>query len=232
MQVRIAREAEFVNVALSGPVDLHALLELIRKLGKATQSQGDVRMVFDCLQLEGDMHFAGQMQIGEQVAHCLPHMIKVASIMPVAKITRTSEKTAQAQGVALRIFESRGDAIFWLLDDSPDPSPAATRETLDPTRGAIWGALKHLFPGHAQAIQLPNGTLAISWSIANQPDAVYEMATPITIRLEPALEEHMRTATSEQRKRIAAHQETAFRQGLVGYDPFTSVPRARVIVLG
>ena len=42
----------------------------------------------------------------------------------------------------------------------------------------------------------------------------------------------MLQAGAEQRKRIASQQEPNFRAGLVGYDPYARVPKARVIVLG
>ncbi len=97
---------------------------------------------------------------------------------------------------------------------------------------AIWEAVRHLLPGHAQAIQLPNGTLAISWSVPRHQGSLYEMATPISVRLEPELEQRLLHADDVERKRVAALQEIAFRSGLVGYDPTTDVPRARVITLG
>jgi hypothetical protein len=79
---------------------------------------------------------------------------------------------------------------------------------------------------------LANGSLAISWGMANDPDALYGMSAPITVRFEPALIDSMRLASAEQRKRIATHQEAAFRAGMLGYDPYAAVPKARVIVLG
>ena len=68
--------------------------------------------------------------------------------------------------------------------------------------------------------------------MANDPDALYGMSAPITVRFEPALIDSMRLASAEQRKRIATHQEAAFRAGMLGYDPYAAVPKARVIVLG
>jgi hypothetical protein len=234
MQFRITRLPDYVEVELTGQVDLQALLALIKRLGTITQANGDTCLLFDLLRLGGDMHFAGQMQTGEQVARCLSHLDKVASVVPAEKITRTSEKVARAQGAKLRVFDAREAAIAWIGDKAPQAGTAvaADSKAMDPARAAVWQAVRHLFPLHAKAIQLPNGTLAISWSIASQPDALYDMAAPITVRLEPALVEQLRMANPEQRKRIAAQQEAAFRAGLVGYDPFTVVPRARVIVLG
>lgn len=235
MQFRITRTPDYLAVELTEQVQLEPLLELIRKLGHATRSRGDKRILFDLLQLEGDMHTLGQLQIGQMVARSFPHMEKVASVVPAAKITRNSERIAREHGVSLRIFDNLKDAEAWMqakeLDD-PVAKPVRPTSVLDPVRAAIWQAVRHLFPSHAKAIQLPNGSLAISWSVANQPDALHEMATPINIRLEPELVERLRFANHEQRKRIATHQEAAFRAGLVGYNPFTDVPRARVIVLG
>ncbi len=243
MEVRIVRLTDYVDVELSGQVDLTSLLELISRLGDMTRANADQRLLFDLLALDDSPHIAGQMQVGEQVAHCLAHLARVASVVPPDKITRTSEQVARAQGVQLKIFESKDEAIAWLrgggdgVADTSVPAQLAAQAANAPRPlgtacTAIWLAVRHLFPAHAQAIQLPNGSLAISWAIANQPQAVFEMATPITVRLEPELAESLRLANPEQRKRIAAHQEAAFRAGLVGYDPFTTVPKARVIVLG
>lgn len=239
MQSRIVRLPDYVDVELTGQVDLAALLDLIKRLGELTREYKDTRLMFDLLNLEGEVHFTGQMKTGEQVAQHMSHLAKVASVVPAEKITRTSEQVARAQGAQLKIFASKDEAIAWIREADPAPAAASAvaqqvrdQAALDPVRAAIWAAVRHLFPVHARAIQMNSGTLAISWSIANQPDAVYDMATPITIRLEPELVEQMRLATAEQRKRIASHQEAAFRAGLVGYDPFTTVPRARVIVLG
>ncbi len=229
MHALLVRNPEFLDVVLTGRVEITELLALIRQLGAVTREHGDTRMLFDLLQLGGSVHVAGQMQIGEQVVHWLPHLACVASVVPPDRITRNSEQVAQSQGVRLKIFESRADAITWLRDTAPLPT---ARSLLGLANAAIWDAFRHLFPLHAQAIQLPNGSLAISWSVARQSGAHYDMATPITVRLEPDLVESLKLADNDQRKRIAAHQEAAFRAGLMGYDPYAAVPSARVIVLG
>lgn len=229
MHARLERHSDYLNVELTGRVEITELLELIKQLGAVTREHGDSRLLFDLLQLEGSVHVAGQMRIGEQVVHWLPHLACIASVVPPDRITRNSEKVAQSQGVRLKIFESRSEAIAWLRETAPLPH---ARSLMGPANTAIWDAFRHLFPMHAQAIQLPNGSLAISWSVVNQPGAHYDMATPITVRLEPDLAESLQVADTDQRKRIAAHQEAAFRAGLMGYDPYAAVPSARVIVLG
>jgi hypothetical protein len=234
MQFRIARHIDHVAVELTGEIELQPFLQLIEKLGEITQSEGDHRLLFNLLGMAGEVHFTGQIQLGEAIARHLAHLSRVASVVPADRLTRTSEKVARAQGMELMIFDNLQDGLAWVRGSAAPVriEGAQDASAIDPPRAAIWAAFRHLFPAHAQAIQLPNGTLAISWSIAHQPDATFEMATPITVRLEPELLEQMRLASAEQRARIAAHQEAAFRAGLVGYDPYTSVPRARVIVLG
>ncbi|MGE3349363.1 MAG: STAS/SEC14 domain-containing protein [Ramlibacter sp.] len=234
MQFQIVRLPDYVDVALTGHVALAPLLELIHKLGRLTRTHGDQRLLFDLLNLEGQMHFTGQMQAGEQVARSLSHLARVASVVPVDKITRTSERVAQARGARFRVFASKDEAIAWIRGTEVEAAAALPPDppSMDPVRAAIWAAVQHLFPPHAQAIQLANGTLAISWSVTDPGRTAHDMATPITIRLEPELAEQMRMAAAEQRKRIAAHQETVVRAGLAGYDPFARVPMARVIVLG
>ncbi len=237
MQIRIVRQKDFMGIEATGPLDLETLLEVIAKLGTLTRQSGDQRILFDLLHLGGQPHVAGQMQVGDQIGKCLVHVRRVASVVPPDRITHASENVARSYGVGMRVFSDREAAVAWLREDNTAEeadSPPDKTSSLDPARSAIWGAVRHLFPPHAQAIQLPTGTLAISWPISREQhrDARYEMATPITVRLEPDLLESLKVATAEQRKRIASSQESAFRSGMIGYDPYTVVPKARVIVLG
>ena len=228
MRFRVARRPDYVDVELTGQVQLQPLLALIQQLGTRTRTHGDSRILFDLQRLEGDMHIAGQMQIGEHVAQWMAHL-RVASVVPTSKLTRTSEKVARRQGVPLRVFDTRPSAVAWLCN----PGVAHDEgELMDSAHAAIWDAMRHLLPPHAQAVQLPNGTLAVSWATAGEPAATQEMAAPLSIRLEPGLLAGLRQADAGQRERLAQRQEPAFRAGLVGYDPYTVIPKARVIVLG
>jgi hypothetical protein len=103
---------------------------------------------------------------------------------------------------------------------------------LDPIRSAFWEAFRHLFPAHAKAVQTSTGAMIISWSIRGDPGARFPYATPITVRFEEELTRAMETSSAEQRLLIAQRQEAVLRAGMVGYDPFAAVPKARVIVLG
>jgi hypothetical protein len=103
---------------------------------------------------------------------------------------------------------------------------------VDDIRAAFWDSFRYLFPPHAKAVQTGSGGLVISWSL--QPDAYtrFTHATPISIRFEEELISMMRAADPLQRTSIAKQHEAIVKAGLIGYDPYTAVPKARVIVLG
>ncbi|MEP6791692.1 MAG: hypothetical protein ABI907_09995 [Ramlibacter sp.] len=222
---------------MTGPANLDELLRMIHTMGSQTQSHGDTLMLVNLLAMEGEFNFTGHYVIGEHVAQSFTHLAKLASVVPTDKITKTSERVARAQGLQLSVFDSERDAMAWLLAAEPLTQSAQSAQPgetamMDPVRTVFWDTFQHLFPLQAQAIQMANGSLVISWSMANDPNALYEMSTPITIRFEPELLEAMLQADAGQRKRIAVQQEVNFRAGLVGYDPYAMVPKARVIVLG
>jgi hypothetical protein len=103
---------------------------------------------------------------------------------------------------------------------------------VDEIRNVFWDSFRSLFPPHAKAVQTGVGTLMISWAMGSDPHARFTHATPIAIRFEDDLLQAMRVAGLEQRRNIARRQEAAVRAGMEGYDPYASLPRARVIVLG
>jgi hypothetical protein len=103
---------------------------------------------------------------------------------------------------------------------------------VDEIRVTFWESLRYLFPPHARAIQTGSGALVISWALQHDPRARFTHATPISIRFEDELIHAMRVADREERISIAKRHEGVVKAGLVGYDPYTAVPKARVIVLG
>jgi hypothetical protein len=111
--------------------------------------------------------------------------------------------------------------------DVPDASG-----TLDCVREAFWQAYRHLFPSHSLAAQTPQGAVVISWSVFDEPSAVYPYATPVLLRFDPALLDAMWRCDAAHRLRIAQRHEPTVREGLRGYDPFAQFPNARVVTLG
>ncbi|HXD39831.1 MAG TPA: hypothetical protein VN649_04675 [Ramlibacter sp.] len=103
---------------------------------------------------------------------------------------------------------------------------------MDDIRAAFWESFRYLFPPHAKAVQTGSGNLMISWALQGDPYARFAHATPIAIRFEEELIQTMRAADPQQRLGIAKRHEGVVKAGMVGYDPYTAVPKARVIVLG
>jgi hypothetical protein len=131
-----------------------------------------------------------------------------------------------------------------ILPAAPEPNevrpsqPVATRYAninvgaLDDVRSVFWQCYRHLFPAHALAVQMPNGTVVISWSVLDDPHARYPYAAPVVLRFDQQLLDAMERADSRQRVRIAENNEATLREGMRGYDPFAQFPNSRVVIIG
>jgi hypothetical protein len=137
-----------------------------------------------------------------------------------------------------------GKTSFWTTAraagkyDVRDTGPGSTQPpqvgvgSLDNVRAVFWQAYRHLFPPHSLAAQTPNGSVVISWSIMDEPDARYPYAAPVMLRFDEALLDAMWNADPRQRIRLAEKHEATLREGLRGYDPFARFPNARVVNIG
>jgi hypothetical protein len=135
--------------------------------------------------------------------------------------------------MATALMAEPGPRQQWPLQAPPAHNPSRSIwMVLDPIRSVFWEAFRHLFPPHARAVQTSSGALMISWSMKADPAAIIPYATPITLRFEDELIASMQAAKPEERLQIARRQEPVVRGGMVGYDPFAAVPKARVIVVG
>lgn len=233
MQFEIARTSQYVKVTVKGPADVSSMVGMLRAVASRTREKGDLRVMLNLMEVQESMDATAHFVLGEQVAALLAHLQRMASVVPAHRMTRTSERAARAHGIELKVFNDEAQALDWLLS-AAGPAAAGGRDDsgMDAVRAAFWGAFRHLFPPSAQAVQLANGSLVIGWPLSNDPDAVFEMSTPITVRFEPALIELMAQASVLQRAHIAAGHENTFRAGMLGYNPYAAVPQARVIVLG
>jgi len=126
--------------------------------------------------------------------------------------------------------EGQHDARDTVAIGTPAPTPGVG--TLDGLRSVFWQGFCHLFPPHAQAAQMPNGSIVVSWPLTGEPDARRPYAAPVVLRFEEALLEAMSRADPPQRLRIAQQHEGTLREGLRGYDPFAQFPNARIVTIG
>jgi hypothetical protein len=137
-----------------------------------------------------------------------------------------------------------GKTSFWTAPrpagkyDVSEPAASTTQPpgigvgSLDNVRSVFWQAYRHLFPPHSLAAQTPNGSVVISWSIMDEPNARYPYAAPVMLRFDQGLVDAMWRADPRQRVRRAAKHEATLREGLRGYDPFARFPNARVVNIG
>jgi hypothetical protein len=142
------------------------------------------------------------------------------------------------------VLDRPGKTSFWTTAraagkyDVTESDPSSTQPpnigvgSLDNVRSVFWQAFRHLFPPHSLAAQTPNGSVVISWSIMDEPDARYPYAAPVMLRFDPGLVEAMWKADARQRVRMAKKHEATLREGLRGYDPFARFPNARVVNIG
>lgn len=113
------------------------------------------------------------------------------------------------------------------------PHPIAFDGDLDEVHAVLWRSIRHLFPAKALAVEPKPGWLSITWSMDGDPKATFSFATPILIRMENELLDAMWTCDSrDSQHTIAQRQEASVLAGMRGYDPYASLPNARVIVLG
>ena len=105
-------------------------------------------------------------------------------------------------------------------------------EELDEAHGAIWEAVRHLFPAHAMADQADYGCLLVSWALKGGRKNPSHFAAPVIIRIEPGLLLALWTCDEESRRDIAALQAEIVSDALATYDPHSRVPSCGVICLG
>ena len=112
----LTRHPQFVQVAVFGPADMRNFVELVDKVGAETVLWSDRRVLVDLCGVEGELTPTEQIFLGELVAQNLPHLERVASLVPAERITHNSEAAAQELGMRLRVFTSRDEATGWLAE--------------------------------------------------------------------------------------------------------------------
>ncbi|MEP6790472.1 MAG: hypothetical protein ABI907_03815, partial [Ramlibacter sp.] len=100
----ITRHPEFVQLAASGPAEIGNFVELVSTVESETVYWSDRRVLVDLRDVEGRLTAPEQVFLGELVAQNLPHLERLASLVPPDQITRNSENAAQQLGMQLRVF--------------------------------------------------------------------------------------------------------------------------------
>lgn len=113
-RVNITRFIDFVQLAVAGPAEMKSFVELVHDIEEESLTWADRRVLVDLREVEGRLDATEQVFLGEMVAQRLPHLERVASVVPADQITRNSEAAAQTHGMQLRVFSSREEAVAWL----------------------------------------------------------------------------------------------------------------------
>ena len=103
-----------MRVTVTGRPSIEQLVSLIHLLGvRSSTWKLDVVLV-DLRGVATDFSPAEQFRIGMEAASSLPHLRKIASVVPATRITRISEKAARRDGTNVTVFTDEGEALAWL----------------------------------------------------------------------------------------------------------------------
>ncbi|TWO70085.1 hypothetical protein FN976_17260 [Caenimonas sedimenti] len=111
--------------------DTHAVVRLVGtpQLGHvlsaleviAIECAGIQKLLVDLRGISTLQSFTDQFALGQAAATKLNHLHRIASVVPVGRKTRNSERPAREGGLDLRVFESEEQALSWLLVKVPSP---------------------------------------------------------------------------------------------------------------
>lgn len=101
-------------VRVEGEPSLGQFLSFIHLMGVETSGWKSRRALFDLRGVQTLTSFTEHYSMGEEAARQLSHMHRIASLVPVHRMTRASEKTAQRSGLNLVIFIDEEEAVAWL----------------------------------------------------------------------------------------------------------------------
>ncbi len=94
---------------------MEAAEPVLRSIAEQTRERGDRRLLINLMDVVGTFGPDEQRAIGLLAYRYLPHLEKVASLVPPEKLTRVSEAAAREQGMELRVFTVLTEAIDWLM---------------------------------------------------------------------------------------------------------------------
>jgi hypothetical protein len=104
-----------MRASVSGAPTLAEFLGVLRELGSETTGRPGGLLLLDLRGVEPVYSFTEQFTLGEEVGRSLRHLKRLASVVPVGRVTRVSEKAATHRGVNVRVFDAEAEAIAWLL---------------------------------------------------------------------------------------------------------------------
>jgi hypothetical protein len=117
LTLTVTNNPGYLSVAAAGSATLDDMFDMINQVAVSVAQFGASKVLVDQTKIQEDFRFTDHFAIGERVVMVFHHMDKAASVVRPDRRTGTSEKVAQKQGVQLRVFTSKDEAVAWLLAD-------------------------------------------------------------------------------------------------------------------
>ncbi|HVE52006.1 MAG TPA: STAS/SEC14 domain-containing protein [Ramlibacter sp.] len=114
LDIKIEHRDAYSVVRVEGEPTLGQFLSFLQLIGVEASAWSARRVLFDLRGVRTLTTFTEHFAVGEEVARQLGHLHRIASVVPVDRITRASEKTARQAGVNLLVFTEEAEAITWL----------------------------------------------------------------------------------------------------------------------
>ncbi|MBE7939525.1 MULTISPECIES: STAS/SEC14 domain-containing protein [Ramlibacter] len=100
---------------LEGLVSVEAWASVLEDLDRSLQAHaGPPRLLMDLTPLLGYLGVPERQAVGALMAHHLARMHKVALVVQAHKISNVVHDEAQRQGLDLRLFSSKREALAWI----------------------------------------------------------------------------------------------------------------------
>ena len=117
MHVSVDQRAGYTAVRISGSPSIGQFVSLIQVIAVESRTWAHPRGLFDLRDVDTLRAVTDHETIGRAVVEHLRHLDKLASVVPLDRVTGISRRTAQKGGVNLDVFVDETQAIQWLTSN-------------------------------------------------------------------------------------------------------------------
>ena len=114
-EVAMEEHEGFLLASVRGPAALDDFFTAIEMVAEAMRRSHQRRLLIDLREARQELKFTEHLQLGSRIADRLAFVERVATIVPAANRTGSSEKAAQKTGLHLRAFTDFKEALAWVV---------------------------------------------------------------------------------------------------------------------
>lgn len=114
LSFQVEHREGYAVVRVDGEPSLGQFLSFLQLMGVESAGFPCPRVLFDLRGVRSLTQAGEHRAVGEEVARQLPHLQRIASVVPPDRLTRASEETARQSGMDITVFTEEGEAIRWL----------------------------------------------------------------------------------------------------------------------